>query len=34
MDPVMRHLQMLFNKTITESGLLEKGMDSSFCHIA
>lgn len=21
-------------KTITESGLLEKGMDSSFCHIA
>ena len=21
-------------KTITENGLLEKGMDSSFCHIA
>lgn len=34
MNPVMQHLPDTVYKTITESGLLEKGMDSSFCHIA
>ena len=35
-DPEFGHAALAdaVYKTITESGLLEKGMDSSFCHIA